>query len=224
MIRVIARVFKSEILGDHEDTISMDALIADDSNSNGIEHLSNRNYDYAIRDFDQAIQRYPKNPQFYLNRGLARYATGEYDRAIRDYDVATKLDETYTMATAVKMAPSAHYSVLWLHLAPMRAGLRELHELTKSAQTLDHAKWPWPVVSLFLGASSPEAVRAAAEKADNPDTHREQACEADFYLASYQQERGARDGAQQLLESAKETCPRAFLEYSAANHELQRLR
>lgn len=62
----------------------MDALNADDSNSNGLEHLRNRNYDYAIRDFEKAIKRYPKNPQFYLNRGLVRYATGDYDRAIGD--------------------------------------------------------------------------------------------------------------------------------------------
>src|SRR5262249_11378968 len=148
----------------------------------------------------------------YQYRGLAELYSNRAGLAVND------------LTTAVKLAPTSHYPVIWLHIARLRAGQSDLQELAKNAQNLDKAKWPWQIVDLVLCSSSPEAVRAAAEKADNPDTQREQACEADFYLGIYQLERDARDGARQLLESAKETCPRAFLEYSAANHELQRLR
>jgi lipoprotein NlpI/rhodanese-related sulfurtransferase len=348
MGRVIGRVFKSEILNDDSQTIPLDALIADASNNRGFQHLRNGDYDYAIRDYHQAIKLNPENPQFYFNRGLAYQGKREYDRAIEDFDKATKLNQNYVMAhfyrgqayfekrdydhavenydqaielnpefvdaytnrafahyskgdydraiedydeaikldpksaesytarglahfakadhdravqdltqsiqlksrnriayqyrglaelysnraglavddltTAVKLAPTSHYPVIWLHIARMRAGQGDLQEVAENAQKLDKAKWPWHVVSLFLGSSSSEAVRAAAKEADNSDTQREQACEADFYLGIYHQERGANDEARRLFESVKEACAGAFLEYSAANHELQRLR
>ena len=128
------------------------------------------------------------------------------------------------LMTAVKVAPSSHYAVIWLHIARLRAGRSDPRELAKNAEKLDKAEWPWHVVSLFLGSSSPEVVRAAAEDAGSPETRRGQVCEADLYLGVYQQERKASDDARQMFESAKEACPRDFLEYFAANRELQRLR
>jgi lipoprotein NlpI len=345
MARVIVRVFKSEILGDHNQTIPLNALIADDLNNVGLEHTNSQSYDYAVRDYDHAIKLDPKNPEFYLNRGTAYYYKSEYDLAIKDYDEAAKLDgtdkkihlrrghayfakrdyghaiENYDRAielnpkfvaaydgrasahdrmgdydgaiqdyseainldprradffagrgrayfakgdddraiqqltqsieldsknttaylyrglaelyshkadsaiddlmTAVKLTPSYHYSVIWLHIARLRAGRSDPRVLDENAEKLDKAKWPWHVVSLFLGSSSPEAVREAAEDAGGPDTQREQICEADLYLGIYQKERDARDEARQLFESAREECPPAFLEYSAAKHELE---
>jgi lipoprotein NlpI/rhodanese-related sulfurtransferase len=348
MGRVIGRVFRSAILGDHDQTVPLDDLMASSFHNRGFVYAKNGAYDQAIPEYDRAIEIDPKTAQFYVDRGqayyynhqydsaikdcdkaieldpndtiayfyrgrayrekrdydraiknydraielnprfafaygdraLAQYRMGDYDRAIQDYGEAINLDRgradwfayrgrayfakgeedraikqltqsieldsknfsTYLyrglaelylnradaavndLVTAVKLAPSYHYSVIWLHIARLRAGRSDPQELVKNAEKLDKAKWPWQVVSLFLGSSSPEVVRAAAEDAGSPDTKREQVCEADLYLGIYQQERDANDKAGQLFESAKEACPRAFLEYFAANYELQRLR
>jgi len=207
-----------------------------------VHYLKDDN-DHAIRDYDEAVALAPKNAQLHDSRGNAYFAKGDHDRAMQDFNQSVQLDaenafshqnralaELYSgsaslavndLAMAVKLEPSNHYFVIWLHIARTRAGQNDVNELASNAERLDQAKWPWSIVGLFLGSSSPERVRAAAQVADSPDMQQDQVCEADFFLGIYQQEKGARDEARRLLESAAKTCPRRNLEYRTAKHELE---
>jgi serine/threonine protein kinase/Tfp pilus assembly protein PilF len=51
-----------------------------------------KEYDRAIRDYDEAIQLDPKYAQAFSNRGAAWHKKKEYDRAMRDFDEAIRLD------------------------------------------------------------------------------------------------------------------------------------
>lgn len=56
--------------------------------SGGI-HLSRREYDWAIEDYDTVIKLNPDNVEAYVHRGLAYHHKGEYGRAIEDHTKAT---------------------------------------------------------------------------------------------------------------------------------------
>jgi lipoprotein NlpI len=99
-----------------------------------------------------------------------------------------------------------------------------VREFASSAEKLNRAEWPWPIVDLFLGTSNPEIMRAATHDANSPDTSRDRVCEADFFFGIYQQEKGAGDEARRLFDSATKTCPQDYVEYRAAKRELERQR
>jgi Tfp pilus assembly protein PilF len=52
----------------------------------------------AIANYTQAIQRSPKNPNFYYNRGIEHSASGDRPSAIKDYTQAIKLDKNFADA------------------------------------------------------------------------------------------------------------------------------
>jgi tetratricopeptide (TPR) repeat protein len=57
-----------------------------------------REYDKAIKDFDEAITLDPKYAHAYYNRGVAWYSKGEYDKANCDFTEAMTLDPKYANA------------------------------------------------------------------------------------------------------------------------------
>jgi tetratricopeptide (TPR) repeat protein len=69
-------------------------------NNRGNVHLSNRNYDRAIDDYNEAIRLDPKYAIAFNNRGLAYQRKGETDRAIEDFGAAIRLNPAYAMAFA----------------------------------------------------------------------------------------------------------------------------
>jgi len=69
-------------------------------NSRGNVHLSQRAYDRAIDDYNEAIGLDPKYAIGFNNRGLAYQRKGQIDRAIEDYDEAIRLNPAYALAFA----------------------------------------------------------------------------------------------------------------------------
>jgi tetratricopeptide (TPR) repeat protein len=69
-------------------------------NSRGNAHLSQRNYDRAIDDYNEAIRLDPTYAIGFNNRGLAYQRKGQSDRAIEDYDEAIRLNPGYALAFA----------------------------------------------------------------------------------------------------------------------------
>jgi lipoprotein NlpI len=86
---------------------------------------------------------------------------------------------------------------------------------------LDMTKWPAPVIRLFFGQMTPEAVLAAADD-PNPKTKQEQVCAANFYSGELALMQGTKDTAARLFQLAVANCPRT-LEGLAANDELKAL-
>lgn len=53
----------------------------------------------AIKDYDQAIARWPKDAESYLNRGLAHRVLGQIDQALSDIQRAQELDTSSALAS-----------------------------------------------------------------------------------------------------------------------------
>jgi len=199
----------------------------------------------AIADLGAAIDLDPKVPLPYYERGNVRFRTGDIDKALADYDQAIRLAPEYPepvtsrgrielfhtnrpaaaatdLATGVKLDPKDIYAAIWLHIARSRNGTPDHAELAANAKALGSGDWPWPVVQLFLGAATPDAVLGAAA-ADNEQTRQEQLCEANFYLGMFRLENKAPVEAKMLIAKAAEMCPADMLEKAAAKAELARL-
>jgi tetratricopeptide (TPR) repeat protein len=127
------------------------------------------------------------------------------------------------MLTAVQTAPYNLYVVFWLHVVRQRTGEDDSKELATNAERLDQAKWPYAVIAMFLSRIGPDELVVAAGKADSEEGRNGQLCEADFYLAMYQVEKGMLVAARQLFQSALDRCPHDFTEYTVAQQELRRL-
>ena len=164
--------------------------------------------DRAFGDYNEAIRLQSTNSGFYRDRAVAELYSDRAGAAAND------------LVTAIKLRPSYHYFVMWLHIARTRVGQSDPKELADVAGALDRSKWPWPVIGLFLGSTSPEDVRASAQSAGSPGAQRDQLCEADFYLGFYQQQKGAQGEARPLFQSAVDSCQKSFVEYRAARLEL----
>lgn len=192
----------------------------------------------AITDYDKALALDPSSAPALNGRGNSYFALGQTDKALADFDSAIKIDPDYgnpytnrgrialfhgnrpadaakDLATAVRLNPDDDYAVLWLHIARVRAGVQDHHELAANAAKLDASEWPHPLVALFLGETDPAAVRRAAQGAA-------QNCEADFYLGMFELEKNGRDEAKKLISSAASGCPGDMLEKAAAAAELAR--
>ena len=72
---------------------------------------------------------------------------------------------------------------------------------TPEAERRALAPWPGAIFALYHGRTTPEAVRAAAERESDPVLRARRICDADFYLGEYQLEKGAADEARRLLQS-----------------------
>ena len=153
----------------------------------------------------------PDDPSVYFDRGRAGLYSDRLQAANDD------------LAKAIALKPNNPYFVIWLHIGRQRAHENDQQEFTRNAEPLNHAKWPWPVVALFLRSIDQQAVLDIAQSGESPRVRLERGCEADFYLGAFALERNAKDDALKLLQSAAVGCPSDFLEKSAAKLELMRL-
>ena len=87
---------------------------------------------------------------------------------------------------------------------------------------IDMTAWPAPVIRLFLGEMTSDAVLAAA---DDPNAAKKkgQLCVANFYSGELALRQGAKDEAARLFKIAVSDCPKTFIEWDAAKSELKGL-
>jgi lipoprotein NlpI len=197
--------------------------------------------DRGIYDFSEVIRLDPKRGVAFLERGDTYFAKGDYDRAIADYNEAIRLDpkhakEAYrnrghanlysgALAKALadfnqvsELSPKDAYVALWLDIANNRSNLPS--RLADATRQIDMTEWPAPIIRLYLGQLTPEAVLAAADD-PNADTKKHQVCEANFYTGELALQHGAKDEATRLFRLAAADCPKTFDEYEAAVAELR---
>lgn len=198
--------------------------------------------DGAVDDYSKAIDINADMPGAYLGRALAYRDAGNYFEALRDQQTAMKLrpsgaelmDLGVTQWEAGRYADAAQsfaqasqgkkidpYAVLWHIVAAMSSDGHIGDDLRHTAAALDLAKWPGPVINVYLGATTPDAAFKAAQNSD-PATQDNQICEANFYLAEWQLLAGNKTVAPPMLQAAKAKCPHEFLERDAAIAQLKR--
>jgi tetratricopeptide (TPR) repeat protein len=162
-------------------------------------------YARAIENYDRAIDLQLTEPQIYASRGLMHFYSGDFPKAAADF-------------TQAAQGPVDAYSLLLFYISLARASpdAKDAKDaLTRGASRLESRDWPYPVVEMFLGQRSPEAVRAAAGNSD-------QQCEMQYYVGEWQLLQGRREPAHAALQTAVDSCPKNFVEYRAAAAELKR--
>ncbi|HTO65079.1 MAG TPA: tetratricopeptide repeat protein [Bradyrhizobium sp.] len=210
--------------------------------SRGSAYRTKGDIDRAIADFDRAIQISPTYKYAYFQRGGAYVEKGDFDHALADYDEGVRLDPKdargYRSRAMVKLRagslaqslddldqslefdPKDAYAALWRDIVARRDN--RPRRLAERVAQLDMAKWPAPVVHLFLGETTPEAVLAAAENSDSW-LQKGQICEANFYTGELALQQGSIEDAARLFSLAASDCPKGFIERSAAKDELKSL-
>lgn len=229
---------------DLDESIRLNPDYAGAHNNRGHAYLGKGEYDRAIQDFEQAIRLKPDDDGGYLGRAAVYANQGERDRAIQDYDQALRLNPSsaYTSlwraqvlfelarfgdaVDALESLVSAHpefaEGALWLSLAQRRAGNSDDDPLKIYANALDLEKWPGPIVRLYLGRISRDAVQAAAHDPDAA-TARRQSCDAAFYIAELDLASGNIESARPGFQHVIDSCPKSYSLVRIAKAELGRM-
>jgi lipoprotein NlpI len=168
-------------------------------------------YQDALVDYEAATRLTPSDAAGYWNRGRAEFFLRQPAAAANDFAKAFQIDASYS------------YDVIWLHLARERAGQDDKEEFAANTAKISNSAWPWPIIALYQGSSSPLDVRASAQSANDAQTQGARTCEADFYIGLYQLDKGDQNEAIRDLKLAADECPSGFFERTSAKMELWRL-
>jgi tetratricopeptide (TPR) repeat protein len=198
-------------------------------------------FDAAIADYSEAL-RITQDDRAFIGRGLTYLAKGDLERALADINKTIAEDDDdedprpytyrgilhlYSFGTREAVlnfyeawgASNDAYVALWLDITRARNHLPS--RLAKHAAALATDKWPGPIVRLYLGETTEDAVFAAADDPD-PRIKAARLCEANFFAGALAVTRGVNDAAERLLRSA--TAPGCTLIIAwAANAELKAL-
>jgi lipoprotein NlpI len=193
----------AQAIPDYTEAIRLNEGYSTAYNSRGYAYHTLGDLTHAIADYDAAIAIAPKFWEALAARGRARYSQGAYGEAVADLSASLPLTPSDSTA----------YTTLWLYLAHTHTDQPARDALNQDAAKLDKTAWPWPIVSAFLGDTTPDAVLAASRGDNNKE------CEDDFYFGATADPTTARD----LLRKAADICPASFIETPAAKLELEKL-
>jgi lipoprotein NlpI len=229
-------------IADYDQSIKFDPKYAYPLNGRGSAYNDKGDFDRAIADFSQSIKLDPKYTRPYNNRGNSLNSKGEYSRAIADFDQAIALDPRYSSAyfnrgiadlytgalpkaladlnQATELNPKYAYGAIWLEIVNKRSNVAS--RLSQAVAQIDMTKWPAPVIRLFLGQLTQEALLAATDT-PNPATKTGHICEANFYGGELALSKGSKDDASRLFQQAATGCPKDYVEWASANAELKAL-
>jgi len=159
--------------------------------------------DQAIQDLKTIRTQQPDNAALYRPMGVADWQLGQIQDAETDF------------TNALSKRSDDAYAWLWLSLAEAR-----LNKPAPHLPDFDRKTWPGPIIDLFLGSGSPEAVFAAAGNGANANG---QLCEANFYVGEWLLQHRDAAAARPLIVKAASRCPRDFVEWAPAQSELTSL-
>jgi lipoprotein NlpI/V8-like Glu-specific endopeptidase len=199
-----------EARADFNRALKLNAGDAEAWNGRALVSLSEDRMPEAISDFNRAIALLPQSGAYFANRATARLIEGDEKRAIEDFRLAVKYD------------PEEPFVRLLLFIAQARAGQQEDARGALAAYAENHRStdWPRPIVDLFLGEGSPEAVEKAAKIARERKDQAGQRFDADFYLGQWALLSGDEAAAAQRLKSVYDSSLREYLEFDIARADL----
>jgi lipoprotein NlpI len=174
----------------------------------GIAYAKMDRYGDALADLNEAVRLLPDAPGAYANRAFVCFDLGRFQATARD------------MATALRFRPGAPYYVLLRYLALRHLGEPAHEELLEYASTRTLARWPGPVIALYLGMLDPDGLRQAVIRIGSLQAR----CEASFYVGEYELLRGNTESARVAFEQIRANKPCiGFTEDLNARGELRRM-
>ena len=195
-------------IADYGEAIRIDPKLVLAYNDRGSTYRLKGDFDRAIADYTEAIQLDPNSAAGYYRRGYVQYLAGALPKALADLTQANAIDPA-----------NAHLAIL-LDIVSERSNLPA--RLKQLAASVDMRAWPAPVIRLYLGQLTPEALLASADDPD-PLTKRGKICEANFYTGELALIRGKKDDAIRLFTAASSDCPLSWSEWESADAELKTL-
>lgn len=207
-------------------------------NNRGALYGKLEQYKKALVDFEKALSLNPDSALFYNNRGFAYYRLGRRDEALSDYNKAIDLDpdnkKTYmSRATiywmnqdfekaardygeAAELDPADTYAHILLFISRAKMGEDGKADLESFQAHKGDAKWPEPVISLFLGKMTADECIAAS-------IHKSQQCEAYFYAGEYYLMKKDIPRAGDHFQKCIATDMKEYIEYRIAVYEMKKL-
>jgi lipoprotein NlpI len=203
-------------------------------------------YDSALDAFTRAIRLRPDYAEAYFGRGWVNERLDQLERAVADYGRAIKVrpgfaaaynnrgvvqiyrnrleeaERDFEAALAAGGGELRRYAMLWRYVAIERAGGDGRARLAADARKADLGRWPGVLAKFFLGEASAEQVLEDANDRD-PILRREKLCVAFFFLGQYHLLRGDPTRAKAFFRDTLATGVSAFVQYGAAERELERL-
>ncbi len=205
--RGIAHAAKGETdpaISDYTTALMLDGADVAAYRARGDAYADKGDYALAQQDYDEALRRAPGDADTYRSRGYLHFYAGDFPAAAAD------------LARVVAAQPDDVYAMLWAYLAAARTDAAGARRALAAAAARAGGAWPRPVVELFLGTRTVEAMQAGAGNAS-------QHCEAAFYGGEWKLLQGDRAGAAAALKEAADACPKSFIEQKGARAELERL-
>jgi len=180
----------------------------------GILKLERGDLDGALADLDQAIEFASRDAGFHMDRGVANYLNHRPSAAIADFKKAAELQFVYYDYPQI---------FTWLVKAEQADQLAAANEelkdyfLARGGRTND---WPVQVGHFLTGESSQSDFLKAANSTD-PETDKEQHCEAYFYIAIKNLLAGDKPAAMLFFQECIATDVKTFYEYRMAQIKLR---
>lgn len=202
-----------EAVGDFNRAIKLNSRDAEAWNGRALVWLAGGRAAEAIGDFNRAIELAPQSGSYHANRATARLINGDAARAVEDF------------RRAVQLEPNEPFVHLLLFIAQARAGDLDgaKSQLARHAEGGKAANWPRPIVDLFLGRGSVEAVEEAAKIAAQGKDIEGQRFDADFYIGQWALISGDEEAATLRLKSVYDSRLREYLEFDIARADLDSL-
>jgi len=225
-------------LADCNRAIELNSNLAVAYNNRGALYGKLEQYKKALVDFEKAIELNPNSALSYNNRGFAYYRLGRRDEALSDYNKAIELapdnKQTYmSRATiywmnqdfekaagdyreAAELDPADKYAQILLFICRAKMGEDGKADLESFQADKSDAKWPEPLIFLFLGKmTADECIAASSDKS--------QQCEAYFYAGEYYLMKKDIPQAGKLFRKCIATNMKEYIEYRIAVYEMEKL-
>ncbi|HTW34590.1 MAG TPA: tetratricopeptide repeat protein [Rhizomicrobium sp.] len=142
--------------------------------------------------WDSAVDRASGDAGAHLAYGQAEWAMGKFHRASSAFEDSLDQDK------------DEHYAFLWLFISKSLENAKVPQDIVAHFSSMDLARWPGPLVQLYLGKTTPDALLAM--KGPDPDTIDDYQCSVGFFVGEWYRMQGNAALAKQKLEAAANVC------------------
>ena len=198
-------------IADANATIAIYSKWADPYSIKGTDYLVKGDFKNALSEVNDAIDRDENTAVLYLQRGFADWFLGDTNAAVRTLDESLEKD------------PHEDYTFIWLNIAMARQGKPVPANIAAHFSDVTEAKWPGPLMLLYLGRMQPDAVLKVT--GPDPDTLGSKECAVRFFVGEWYASLGKPADAKPLLQAAAgDLCAGAPMYARFAQTDMARLR